>query len=537
MKKEKTENKEKNSKEEQDIMHWADATAKRIIAEKGDKEEYVCASGITPSGTVHIGNFREVITVDLVVRALKQLGKKVKFIYSWDDYDVFRKVPPNMPKKEVLEKYLRMPITDVPDTFGCHSSYAEHNEKDFEKYLPVVGIKPHFISQSKKYRNCDYADEIKFALENADQIKKILNEFRTEPLREDWLPVSIFCEKCKCDTIKLMRYEGDYGVHYECECGHKDTFDIRKKGMIKLLWRIDWPMRWNYEKVDFESGGKDHFTAGGSFDTASRITKEIWKRDPPTSMRYDFVTIKGKGGKISSSAGNVIELRDVLEIYEPDIVRWFFAGTRPNTEFSISFDLDVIKNYEDFDRCERIYYGEEKVDEKEAKKQKRIYELSVVDKPQEKIPFQPSFRHLTNVLQTHEMDIDRTIGYYEKELKYDFDRERLRMRAQCAKNWIEKYAPDDFKYEVQKEIPPNIKIDKKMRKIFKEIAKKLKEREWTDKDLHEEFYIMMNNTGVDNKTFFKTAYNILINKDRGPQLANFILTIGKNRVAKLFEKL
>ena len=67
--------------------HWADQMAERIIREKGDKELYTCASGITPSGTVHIGNFREIITVDLVVRALREKGKNVRFIYSWDDYE------------------------------------------------------------------------------------------------------------------------------------------------------------------------------------------------------------------------------------------------------------------------------------------------------------------------------------------------------------------------------------------------------------------------------------------------------------------
>ena len=100
------------------LMHWADQTADKIIRERGDLESYTCASGITPSGTVHIGNFREIMSVDLVVRALRSRGKTVRFIYSWDDYDVFRKVPANMPEPETLEKYLRYPITKVPDTFG-----------------------------------------------------------------------------------------------------------------------------------------------------------------------------------------------------------------------------------------------------------------------------------------------------------------------------------------------------------------------------------------------------------------------------------
>ncbi|MFC1728089.1 lysine--tRNA ligase [Nanoarchaeota archaeon] len=519
-----------------EVIHWADSAAKKIIAEKGNKESYVCEAAITPSGTVHIGNFREIITVDLVRRALESIKKKVRFIYSWDDYDVFRKVPKNMPKQEELKKYLRMPIIETPDVYGCHDSYAEHNESEVEEDIPKVGINPEFIYQSKKYRKGDYADEIKFCLENTDKIKEVLNEFRTEPLKDDWLPVAVFCEKCKKDTINSLKYEGGHEITYECDCGHKETFDFRKKGIVKLAWRVDWPMRWVYEKVDFESGGKDHFTAGGSFDSANKLIKALWDRDAPSQFRYDFVRIKGAGGKISSSEGNVITLKDVLEVYEPDMVRWLFAGTRPGTEFAISFDTEVIKNYEEFDKVERIYYGEENVSDKEKSKQKRIYELSCVDKPQKKIPFQPSFRNLTNVLQTHVMDVEKSIGYYEKELKHEFDKERLRLRANCAKNWLEKHAPEDFRFVVQDKLP-KLKLSENIKKLLKEIAKKLKERDWTDKELHEEFYVLVNNSEVNNKDFFKSAYNVLINKDKGPQLANFILTIGKDRVINLFEKL
>ena len=88
-------------KKEKRSYHWTDIAAENIIREKGDKENYVLAAGITPSGVVHVGNFREMITVDLVKRALEKKGKKVRFLYSWDDYDVFRKVPSNMPNQEM----------------------------------------------------------------------------------------------------------------------------------------------------------------------------------------------------------------------------------------------------------------------------------------------------------------------------------------------------------------------------------------------------------------------------------------------------
>lgn len=515
-------------------VHWTDVAADNIIREKGDKKQYTLAAGITPSGTVHIGNFREIITVDLVRRALEKRGKKVRFIYSWDDFDVFRKVPKNMPKQEILNTFLRKPIVDTPDTFGCHKSYAEHNEKEVEESIPLVGIKPEFLYQSKKYRSGEYADEMKFALENKDIIIEILNQYREKPLEKEWLPVSIFCPKCGKDTIKRLQWEKGYELYYKCECGQEETIDFKKKPLAKLKWRIDWPMRWNYEKVDFEPGGKDHSTVGGSYDTGKQICKKVWNFNAPTYVMYDFINVKGSTGKMSSSKGEVITLKDLLDIYEPEIVRYLFSGTRPNKEFSISFDADVLTIYEDYDRAERLYFEAEDIkDEKKAEKFKIAYELSQIDRIPKTIPYQPGFRHLTTLLQINNFNIDKVINYFEKELKNANDKKRLRARAQCAANWLKKYAPEEFCFTVQE--TSQVTLVSKEKEILHQLAEKLLEKEWADKELHEEMYILCTNNEFPHKDFFKLAYNVLINKDKGPRLASFILEVGRKKAAKLFK--
>jgi len=177
------------------LIHWSDKMAEKIIRKYGDKEVYTLASGITPSGVVHFGNFRETITVDLVARALKDRGKKVRFIFSWDDYDTFRKVPKNMPNPEELEKYLFQPIVDTPDPFGKNDSYAAYHEKNYENQLHRVDIFPEPLYQAKKYRAGEYKDGILKALREKETITQVLNKHRKEPLAPDWLPVSIYCEK------------------------------------------------------------------------------------------------------------------------------------------------------------------------------------------------------------------------------------------------------------------------------------------------------------------------------------------------------
>lgn len=517
--------------------HWADNVVKRVIAQKGDKDKYVVAAGITPSGTIHIGNFREIITVDLVARALKDAGKKVRFIYSWDDYDVFRKVPKNMPKQDMLEKNLRKPIVDIEDPYGTEKSYARHHEVELENDVSNVGIHPEFLYQAEKYRAGEYIEGMRTALQKTELIKKILNKHRKEPLADDWLPISGYCPECDLDEVHFSEYDGDYGLKMHCRPCNKDLdVDLRKAPFLKLPWRVDWPMRWAHEQVDFEPGGKDHSTPGGSYDTGKDLVK-LYDWTAPAYQMYDFVIAKGVGGKISSSKGNVITLGDCLKIYEPQIIRWFFAGTRPKTEFSISFDLDVINVYEEFDKVERIAHKAQKASDQEYAKQRRIYELSCVGEHPKKLPFQPSFRHLTNVLLVHELDVNKAIGYYESQLEDEEDRKRLHQRAICAKNWIENHAPDDFKYSVNDVPPKDVKLSTEMVQCFKDVADQLEAKDWMDKDLHLEFYVITKNNGVDSKDFFEKAYQVLISRPKGPKLANFILTIGKERVIKIFNQL
>ncbi len=483
---------------------WADEIADQIIQKKKGKKEFVCASGISPSGKIHVGNFREVITTDLVVRALKDKKKKVRFIYSWDDYDRLRKIPLHVPKN--YEKYLGMSLSDVPSISG-KGSYAEDNEKQFEKSLEKVGIKPKFIRQSVMNKNCKYAKLIKKTLENIDKIKMILNRYRKEPLKKDWLPIDVYCEKCKKDSTHVKEIDG-YFIEYECECGFKHRIDYRKKGIVKLKWRIDWPARWFYEKVDFEPGGIDHSVYGGSFMTGKEIV-EIFDYKEPLYTFYEWVRIKG-GVEFSSSAGNVLTLDEVEEIYEPEVLRYIFASTRPNKGFQISFDTDVIKIYDEYDELQNRYY-----DKLANNQEKRIYELSQI-KLSKKNPEKISFRHLITLVQ-----IGKT-----KELSLE-----SKKRAEKVKNWLEKYAPSEFKFDVRTKI--KYPFEGKDKDALIELKKSLKERDFTEEELFNEFYAICQKLEIKNTDFFKAAYEAIIGKEKGPRLASLILAIGKDKIIKL----
>lgn len=531
-----------NTENKNSAAHWADVMAQKIIREKGDLDLYTCASGITPSGTVHLGNFREIITVDLVARALADQGKKVRFIYSWDDYDVFRKVPANMPNPETLEKYLRYPITLVPDTTGRDENYARHHEVDIETQLPRIGIHPEFLYQAQRYRANRYAEGIKIALQNRETIKECLNEYRDEQHKikaeENYWPASIFCAKCNRDTTQITDYDGEYGVSYKCECGCEEKIDIRKFSGIKLGWRIDWPMRWNEEKVVFEPGGKDHISPGGSYDTAKLVSKRIYGWDAPITMRYDFVNLKGVPGKMSSSKGKVIALPDALDVYQAEVLRYIFAGTRPNTEFAISFDMDVLKVYEDYDKTERIVYGVDKAkNDEQFEKEKRIYVLSQIDgKIPETMPYQITFRMLTTLLQTYSGDIDAVLKSLPN-LKPEQE-ERLRRRAECAWFWITHSAPDcapEFCFSLRSDgskAELSGDVLKAVQRVRDEVVPRL-ETFSTDKECQQAMYDIATELGLEAKALFAALYDALIAKDQGPRLGGFLRIIGKEKLLAL----
>jgi len=553
----KTTTKEHSSKEhsskEHSSYHWADEAAAKIIFEKGDKEQYTCASGITPSGVVHIGNFREIISVELVVRALRDMGKKVRFIYSWDDYDVFRKVPKNMPKQDELEKHLRLPITMVPDPWERESNYARHHIVNVETKLPLVGIFPEYIYQAERYRSSLYAEGIRKALEKRVELREILDKFRDEEhkIQGEWWPVSVFCEKCNKDETEIDSWDGDWGLSYHCKlCGCNEKLDIQTAKGIKLSWRIDWPMRWEYEKVDFEPAGKEHHSSGGSFDTAKHICKDVYNWDAPVTFRYDFIGLKGTPGKMSSSKGDVVDLPEVLKIYTPELTRYLFAGTRPNTEFTISFDLDVIKIYEDYDKTERIAWKMEAAkDDAAYQKELRIYELSQIgiDGKTQRLedkhpPFQVPFRHLCNLIQIADGDIEKALSDLigvNNDIKPQ-QLPALKERAQCAKYWVENLAPEDFKFRLLKngEKPARELSDTEknaVRILRDDVIIKIEEFA-DDKTCSTAIYAAAEKAGIDGKALFGAAYQALIGKEQGPRLANFLRSISKERLLNILKE-
>jgi lysyl-tRNA synthetase class 1 len=214
----------------------------------------VCASGITPSGVIHLGNLREVMTVHFVAEALRQRGWDVEHIHSWDDFDRFRKVPAGVSAD--FSQYIGRPVCDVPDPEGQFESYAVRYMTYFSDAIAQLGIRINYIRQSQAYRAGLYREGIKKAMASRAAIWQVLRKYQTrqggegaaeESGADDYYPYKPYCDQCGTDAPRITRYDGDSARGtYQCpKCGHGGDFDLNE-GKIngKLVWKVDWPMRW-----------------------------------------------------------------------------------------------------------------------------------------------------------------------------------------------------------------------------------------------------------------------------------------------------
>ena len=515
--------------------HWADRIALRIINTRPKKEMYICAAGISPSGSVHIGNFRDVATIFFVSKALRDLGKKVSLIFSWDEFDRFRKVPKNIPN--TFEEYIGRPYTSIPDPFGCHKSYAQHFENEFCQAMQSFGINLEYRYQSEMYKSGCYTNGIITALKYREKIFHILSDFRTKKeykdKREDYYPITIYCKSCGKDTTKVKKLSDDCKmIFYTCKCGNKENLFIENDGKnIKLPWKIDWAMRWMHEKVDFEPGGKDHATPGGSYTVSKRISEEIYNYQAPIFQGYEFVGIVGATSKMSGSSGLSITPKEILKVYQPEIILWQFSKYAPNKAFKISLGEEVLRQYDEFDRAmSSVNTG------KASAQTIRNLEFSFIDRKEiPPIPFRQLSSFSTIVqknLKVMEEIFDR-IGtpYKEKEFRDRFEK---------SEYWQKKYSPDTA-IELLKN-PNHIffsKLEIEEKEWVNNLCHILKTQKINFEYLTKVLYSIPKNENLnekDNKLrqkkFFSIIYMLMIGKDTGPRLATFLIALDKNTVIK-----
>ena len=527
-------------------MHWSEEIAKRIIERNPDKEEYVCAAGISPSGSIHIGNFRDIATSYFVVRALRKMGRKARLLFSWDEFDRLRKVPVNVAKvRDDMEQHIGKPYVDVENPFADSpeiKTYAEYFEKEFEQSIVKFGIEMDYRHQADMYRSGKYVEHILHALRKRGEIFDILDSHRTQDAqegeREAYYPVSIYCPVCGKDTTKIHSLSDDCTVaQFSCECGHSGEFDFTKDFNCKLAWKIDWPMRWMYEGVDFEPGGKDHAARNGSYDTSKDISKAIFGYEAPLFQGYEFIGIKGTTGKMSGSSGLNLTPDTLLKLYQPEVILWLYSKTEPLKAFDFCFDDGILRQYFEFDKMQTAWEDGTADEHTSA----IMYNTTVEGRKPATVPMSLLVQ-LGSVVNFNVPMLEIVFEKIGTPYKYADFADRL----ERAKFWLEQCSPENVnRLRTYRNWELYNSFTEEEKKEIELLCNFLKTDGYSLDDLNAELYAIPKKIfgedleqkelkGIQGQ-FFKNVYKLIIDKERGPRLYLFLFAVDKESYLSLLD--
>ncbi|MFF1294043.1 MULTISPECIES: lysine--tRNA ligase [unclassified Streptomyces] len=564
---------------------WVSRFADEVIEEserRAPGKPVVVASGLSPSGPIHLGNLREVMTPHLVADEIRRRGLQVRHLISWDDYDRYRKVPAGIVGvDESWAEHIGKPLTSVPAPKGsAYPNWAEHFKAAMVEALGELGVEFDGISQTAQYTSGVYREQILHAMKHRGDIDAILEQYRTrkappkkqqKPLDEaeleaaegsgaadeddgssgsaGYFPYKPYCGNCEKDLTTVTAYDDDSTeLTYTCDvCGFSETVRLNEFNRGKLVWKVDWPMRWAYEGVVFEPSGVDHSSPGSSFQVGGQIVG-IFGGQQPIGPMYAFVGISGMA-KMSSSKGGVPTPGDALQIMEPQLLRWLYARRRPNQSFKIAFDQEIQRLYDEWDKLDaKVADGSALPADIAA--HARAVRTAGGELPRTARPL--PYRTLASVA-------DITAGHADQALRIlsELDPsnplgslDEARPRYDKAEAWINTHVPADQRTIVRDEADVELlkSLDEASAQSLRLLADGLAEHWSLDGLTHLVYGVPKVQAGFSadatpkelpaeiktaQRTFFALLYHLLVGRDTGPRLPTLLLAVGQERVRSL----
>ncbi|TDD02663.1 lysine--tRNA ligase [Nonomuraea deserti] len=522
---------------------WVSRFADEVISEaerRAPGKPIVCASGLSPSGPIHLGNLREVMTPHLVADEIRRRGLDCVHLLSWDDYDRFRRVPAGVDPS--WAEHIGKPLTSVPAPPGSvHANWAEHFKAPMTEALEELGVDCRGISQTEQYTSGAYREQILRAVRERAAIDAVLSRYRSKQV-EDYFPYKPYCDLCERDLTTVTAYDDETTeLAYTCECGFGETVRLAEHDHGKLVWKVDWPMRWAYEGVIFEPSGVDHHSPGSAWIVGGQIVGDVFGGRQPIGPMYAFVGITGMA-KMSSSKGDVPTPADALEIMEAPVLRWLYARRKPAQSFKIAFDQEIQRLYDEWDAlCRKVAAGQAQPAELAAHRRA----VGTAAGPLPATPHPIPYRTLASVL-------DITTGHAGQTMRILSDLDAVgslddaRPRLDKAQSWVDDHLPADQRTRVRGTPDHDLlaSLDPGARESLRLLADGLDD--WSIEGLTALVYgVPKVQAGLPadakatpelkaaQRAFFALLYKLLVGRETGPRLPTLLMAVGADRVRKL----
>jgi len=495
---------------------WPFVEAKKLLRERKSfiekKHKITLQTGYGPSGLPHIGTFGEVARTSMLVNALKHLTDiPTEIITFSDDMDGLRKVPENIPKKEILEKNLNKPLTQVPDPFEKFNSFGEHNNEMLKKFLNNFNFSYKFKSSTDLYKSGFFNPTLQIILQNYDGIMNIILPTLGKERQKTYSPFLPICpETGRVLEIPVQEINREkYKIIFDNN-GKKLEMSILD-GHCKLQWKVDWAMRWYALDVDFEMYGKDLIE---SAILSTKIIKMIGKNNP-SGFAYELF-LDEKGEKISKSKGNGITIDRWLQYASPE---------------SLSLYM-----YQNPKRAKKLYNEivPKAVDEylDLVEKAKTQNELQLLMNPvwhvhNGEIPKENmimSFSMLLNLVETSNANNKDLLWKFVKKYKLDIN-EKDHPIFDNLVSYAIKYFNDVIKTKKKYKTPNEEEV--KALKALVKILDKCNE-EMSPEDIQTLIYSVGKENGYSEKLrdWFKLIYEVVFGDENGPRMGFFISFFG-----------
>ncbi|CAC12288.1 lysyl-tRNA synthetase (lysS) related protein [Thermoplasma acidophilum] len=493
-------------------LFWADALVKDLSGPQR------VSTGISPSGPIHVGNMREILTGDILFKAITKRGLESDFIYLCDDMDPLRKVYPFLSKD--YERYVGQPLKNIPAPQGA-GKYSDYYLEPFVRVMKEANIPARVIKTSDLYESGMLAQACDIAINNREKIKDILETVSGRKIEGDFYPYEPLCEKCgRISTTHVISYSYPY-AEYACKCGHHGFADIRK-AEGKMPWRVEWPAKWFALKVTVEPFGKDHGAPGGSYDTGRRIAREVFGIEPPVPLMYERIILKGKGA-MHSSTGLAIAASEIMEVIPPDLLRYMIARVNPGRHIDFDPGMGILALSDELEKLQDAYFeNRASLDEDQA----AMVEYSLVNKDRK--PYPVDFRHLVTLVQIYRTE-DEILRAVKKGQPSDFIEADFRKEIEYARRWLERYAPESVKFRILP-VDQKIELSDSDLAILSDFLNGIEDMPWNSESIHDRIYEISQKFKTNPESVFTLFYRVFIGKDRGPRLGYFLFNLGKDFV-------